>query len=163
MSKELKNITDNIMDQIHEEKIKMRPRAYFVVGSILTFVGLVSSVVVSVFLVGLIRFSLRSHGPMWNYRFDQIMSIFPWWAPIIAIVGLIAGIWLLRKYDFSFKINLKVMIIGFVLAVLVGGWVIDSTGLNDILARRGPMRGMMRQYMQNNIQQFPSPSWGGNR
>lgn len=144
MSKELKNITDNIMDQIHAEKIKMRPRAYFVAGSILTFVGLVSSVVVSVFLVGLIRFSLRSHGKMASYKLDQILSSFPWWAPILAIVGLVVGIWLLRKYDFSFKVNFKVVIIGFILAIVVGGWIVDSIGLNDILIRRGPMQGMMR-------------------
>jgi hypothetical protein len=165
MSKELKNITDNIMGQIHEEKIKMRPKAYFIAGSILTFVGLVSSVVVSVFLVGLIRFSLRSHGPMASYRLDQILSSFTWWAPVLAIVGLIAGIWLLRKYDFSFKVNLKIIIIGFILAVIVGGWVIDSIGLNDALIRRGPMQGMMRQYMQdNNIQgaQGGGPGWGRN-
>lgn len=139
------------MDQIHEEKIKMRPKAYFILGSILTFVGLVSSVVVSIFLVGLIRFSLRLHGPMASYRLDQILSSFPWWAPVLAIVGLVAGIWLLRKYDFSFKVNFKVVIIGFILAVIVGGWIIDSVGLNDALIRRGPMRGMMRQYMQDNI------------
>ncbi len=153
MSKELKNITDNIMDQIHEEKIKMRPKVYFILGSILAFVGLVSSVVVSVFLVGLIRFSLRTHGPMASYRLDQILSSFPWWAPVLAIAGLIAGIWLLRKYDFSFKINFKVVIIGFILAVISGGWVIDSIGLNDALTRRGPMQGMMRQYMHDNNSQ----------
>jgi hypothetical protein len=153
MSKELKNITDNIMDQIHEEKIKMRPKAYFILGSVLTFVGLVSSVVVSVFLVGLIRFSLRAHGPMASYRLDQILSSFPWWAPVFAIAGLVMGIWLLRRYDFSFKVNFKVVIIGFILAVIVGGWIIDSVGLSDALIRRGPMQGVMRQYMQdNNIQ-----------
>jgi hypothetical protein len=165
MSKELKNITDNIMDQIHEEKIKMKPRVYFIAGSILTFLGLVSSVIVSVFLIGLIRFSLRSHGPMASYRLDQILSSFPWWAPVLAIVGLIAGIWLLRKYDFSFKINFKVVIVGFILAVIVGGWIIDSIGLNDFLIRRGPMQGIMRQYMQdNNIQggQGGDPGWGRN-
>ncbi|MFA6294897.1 MAG: hypothetical protein WC666_00545 [Candidatus Paceibacterota bacterium] len=150
MSKESKNITDNIMDQIHEDKIKMRPKIYFVAGSILTFIGLVSSVVVSVFLVGLIRFSLRTHGPMASYRLDQILSIFPWWAPILAIVGLIVGIWLLRKYDFSFKVNFKLIIIGFILAVIVGGWLVDSLGLNDVLIRRGPMQGMMRQYKLHN-------------
>jgi hypothetical protein len=165
MSKELKNITNNIMDQIHEEKIKMKPRMYFIAGSILTFLGLVSSVVISVFLVGLIRFSLRSHGPMASYRLDQILSSFPWWTPVLAIVGLIAGIWLLRKYDFSFKINFKVVIIGFILAVIVGGWVIDSIGLNDVLIRRGPMHGIMRQYMQdNNIQggHGGGQGWGRN-
>lgn len=119
MSKELKNITDNIMDQIHEEKIKMRPKAYFILGSVLTFVGLVSSVVVSVFLVGLIRFSLRAHGPMASYRLDQILSSFPWWAPVFAIAGLVMGIWLLRRYDFSFKVNFKVVIIGFIWLLLL--------------------------------------------
>ena len=166
MSKELKNITNNIMDQIHEEKIKMKPRFYFITGSILTFLGLVSSVVISVFLVGLIRFSMRSHGPMASYRLDQILSVFPWWAPVLAVVGLIAGIWLLRKYDFSFKVNFKIAIIGFILAIIVGGLIIDSIGLNDVLIRRGPMQGLMRQYMEdNNVQggQGGGPGWGRNR
>jgi hypothetical protein len=166
MSKELKNITDNIMDQIHEEKIKMRPKAYFIAGSIITFLGLVFSIVTSIFLVGLIQFYLRAHGPMASYRFDKMLSNFPWWAPVLAIVGFIAGIWLLRKYDFSFKVNFKVVIIGFILALIVGGWIVDSIGLNDVLIRRGPMKGMMRQYMQdNNIQggQGNGQGWRRNR
>jgi len=150
MSKELKNITDRVMDQIHDEKIKMKPKIYFIIGSALTFVGLVSSVIISIFLVGLIRFSLRSHGPMADYRFDKILNSFPWWAMFFAIVGLIVGIWLLRKYDFSFKVNFKLVIIGFILAVVVGGWVVDYVGLNDVLTQRGPMQGIMRQYKQDN-------------
>ena len=137
------------MEQIHGGKIKMRPKLYFIAGSILTFVGLASSVVISVFFIGLIRFSLRSHGPMANYRFDQILSNFPWWALALAIIGLIVGICLLRKYDFSIKLNIKLTIIGFILAVIVGGWIVDSIGLNDILIRRGPMHGIMRQYLQS--------------
>jgi len=150
MPKELKNIKDDIMGQISEEKIKMRPKVYFILGSILTFTGLVSSVVISIFLIGLIRFSLRSHGPMGDYRLDQILSSFPWWAPIMAIIGLIVGIWLLRKYDFTFKVNFKMIIVGFILAIIVSGWIIDSIGLNDTLMRRGPMQGMMRKYFQDN-------------
>lgn len=163
MSKELKNITDPIMSQIRDNKIRMRPRMYFIVGSILTFVGLISSVVVSVFFAGLIRFSLRSHGPMASYRLDQILSSFPWWALVLALGGLIAGIWLLRKYDFSFKLSFKLVIVGFILAIILGGWIVDSLGLNDVLLRRGPMQGMMRQYMlDNNLQGVPGagPGWG---
>jgi len=163
MSKELNNITHNIMDQIHEEKIKMRPKEYFIAGSILTFVGLVSSVVISVFLVGLIRFSFRAHGPMASYRLDQILSSFPWWAPVLAIVGLVAGIWFLRKYDFSFKVNFRVIIVIFILAIIVGGWLIDSLGLNDILIRRGPMRDVMRHYIQDNNIQGNGQGWSKNR
>lgn len=152
---EIKNIGDDVMNQIHGGKLKMRSKLYFIIGSILTFVGLVASTVLSTFLVGLIRFSVRSHGPMGGYRLDQILSSFPWWAPILAIVGLVVGVWLLHQYDFSYKINFKVIIAGFILAIIVGGWIVDSIGLNDVLIRRGPMQGMMRQYMQDRS------DWGG--
>ena len=162
MSKELKNITGAVMDRIHQGKIKMRPRVYFVIGSLLTFIGLVASMLTSVFLVGLMRFSFRSHGPMGEYRLEELLSRFSWWGPVLAILGLVIGIWLLRRYDFSYKINFKAMIFGIVVAIIVAGLVLDMTGLNDVLLRRGPMQGIMRQYFQeNNIQ--PSPGWGGQK
>ncbi len=49
MSKELKNITETVMDKIRHGKIKMRPRVYFIIGSFLTFIGLVASILTSVF------------------------------------------------------------------------------------------------------------------
>ena len=162
MPKDLNNITESVMDQIRSEKIKMHSRVYFILGSILTFVGLVSAIVMSVFFIGLMRFSFRSHGPMGSFRLDQILASFPWWAPVLAIVGLIAGIWLLRKYDFSFKVNFKTLIIGLVLAVIVGGIIVDLSGLNDLLVRRGPMRGMMRQYLQDG-EVWRGPGWNLNR
>jgi uncharacterized membrane protein len=159
MSKELKNITGDVMERIHRDKIKMHSRMYFIIGSVLTFAGLVASILTSVFLVGLMRFSLRAHGPMGEYRLEQLLSSFSWWVPVLAVLGLITGVWLLHRYDFSYKINFKAMIIGFVAAIIVAGWVIDMTGLNDVLLRKGPMQGMMRRYLQeNNIQ--PGSSWG---
>ena len=156
MPKEIKNITENVMEQIHIGKVKMKPKMYFVVGSILTFIGLVSSVVVSVFLFGLIKFSLRAHGRMGQYRFDELVSNFPWWTLVFAIIILVLGIWLIRKYDFSYKKEPWMIILGFVLVILVSGWVIDMTGLNDKLFQHGPMKGMMQNYYPNkNIQNGP--------
>lgn len=154
MSKELKNITEDVMNQIHQGKAKIKPKIYFIIGSILTFAGLISSVVVSIFLVGLIRFSLRTHGPMGQYRFDQIVSTFPWWTIILAILGLVIGIWLIRKYDFSYKRKPWIIILGFVLAIIVAGWTIDEIGLNNTLFHSGPMKGMMRNYFQENNNVF---------
>jgi hypothetical protein len=158
MSKELKNLAGAVMERIHQGKIKMRPRVYFVIGSLLTFIGLVASMLTSVFLVGLMRFSWRSHGPMGEYRLDQLLSSFPWWVPVIAIFGLVIGIRLLHRYDFSYKINFKVIIVGIIVVILVAGWLIDMSGLNDTLLHRGPMQGMMRQYLEeNNIE--PMQGW----
>jgi hypothetical protein len=150
MSKELNTITRSVMDRIHRDKIKMRPKVFFTIGAFLAFLGLVASILVSVFLIGLIRFSLRVHGPMGQYRLDQMISSFPWWIVIIAILGLVIGIWLLRRYDFSYKINFKLVVIGFVVAIIVAGWVIDMSGLNDALYRQGPRQGIMKQYFQEN-------------
>ena len=103
MSKELKNITESVMEQIHLGKAKMKPKMYFIIGSILTFIGLISSVIVSTFLVGLTRFSLRAHGPMGQYRFDQIISNFPWWTLVFAVfgLGLLIKIWRKLSPDYA--------------------------------------------------------------
>ncbi|MFA5991066.1 MAG: hypothetical protein WC794_02345 [Candidatus Doudnabacteria bacterium] len=160
MPTELKNVTATVMDKIHHDKIKMRSKMYFVFGSFLAFMGLIASMLISVFLVGLLRFSLRSHGPMGEYRLEQILSNFPWWAVVVAILGLFIGAWLLRRYDFSYKFNFKLLVAGFVVAIILAGWVFDMAGLNDILFRQGPMQGIMRQYQQQNNSQ-PSQWRGG--
>jgi len=160
MSEELKNVTKSVLERIHHEKITMRPRIYFVLGSMLAFIGLTASILTSVFLFSLLRFSLRSHGPMGTYRWEQLVSNFPWWALFVALFGLILGIWLLRRYEFSYKIDFRVIALGFILAIIATGFVLDMTGLSDVLSRQGPMKGMMRQYIPGENTQ-PNPLNGG--
>jgi hypothetical protein len=148
MSKELNNMSKTVMDKINHDKIKMHPKAYFVAGSALALMGLTASIIVSVFLIALLKFSLRTHGPMGGYRLDQILSSFPWWALIVAILGLVSGIWIIRRYDFSYKINFAAMVFGFIVAIIIGGLIMDATGLNDALFQRGPGQGVMRRYLQ---------------
>ncbi|MBP6060731.1 MAG: hypothetical protein KA515_01855 [Candidatus Pacebacteria bacterium] len=157
MSKELKDITENVMSQIHQGKIKMKPKIYFIIGSILTFLGAVSAFIVSIFLTSLIRFSLRTHlGQGAQYKLDQMLSNFPWWIVIFTIISLSIGIWLVRKYDFSYKIKPWAMVLSFILIIVVAGFAIDMMGLNDTLRHRGPMKGMMSKYFQNNT---PQQDW----
>jgi uncharacterized protein YacL len=148
MSKDLKNITENVMNQIHQGKAKMKPKIYFIIGSILTLVGLIFTVIISTFLVGLIKFSLRTHGPKGEYRLDQMISTFPWWTIVLAILGLVIGIWLIRQYDFSYKKNPWIIITGFIIAIVVAGFIVDMTGLNDSMFRRGPMKEIMGNHTQ---------------
>ena len=103
MSNKQIDISQKVMEQIHEKDIRMKPRYYFIFGTLLLFISMVLTVIGSVFLLSLTRFALRSHGPMGQYRLDQLLSSFPWWAPLLAIAGLVLGILLLKKYDFSYK------------------------------------------------------------
>lgn len=148
MSKELKNIADNVMNQIRQDKLKMRPKIYFIAGSIFTFVGMVASIATSIFAIGLIKFFLRSNGAIFSHKLDRLISTFPWWILALAILGLVAGIILIRKYDFSYKINIKMAIALIVLTVLASGWLVDIMGFNDLLFRKGLMHGIMRNNSQ---------------
>lgn len=154
MSKELKNLTKSVMGQIHQGKVKMRPKIYFILGSIFTFVGLVLSILTSVFLISFIRFSLLSRGPMGEYRLEELLSHFSWFGPMFAVLGLMVGIWFLLQYDFSYKVNFKVIVAVFVTAVIVAGIILDMTGLNDVVFRHGKMRGKMQWYLQENNTKF---------
>ena len=112
------------MNQIHEGKAKMKPRIYFVIGSILTFLGLVFSTIVSIFFIGLLRFSFRTHyGWRAQYKLNQMLSDFPWWILIPAIVSLVFGVLIIRKYDFSYKIKPWIVIVIFILVMIFAGWI----------------------------------------
>ena len=137
-------ISKNVMEKIRSGEVKMHSRWYFVLGSLALLAGVVSSVIVATFFVSLTSFALRAHGPGGAYRLQEILASFPWWAPILALVGLGLGIWLLKKYDFSYKRNFVLIIVGLLLAILIAGIAIDYLGLNDTWMKRGPMR----QYWQ---------------
>lgn len=134
------------MSKIKTEHIKMKPKWYFWLGSLSIFISLVSLVIISIFLISLITFSLKSHGPMGAIRYQQIISNFPWWAPIIVIIGLITGIKLFKKYDFSYKKNFLFIIVIFISAVLFAGVLIDILGFDNLWIKRGPMRRFYQQY-----------------
>lgn len=134
------------MSQVKTGKIVMKPRWYFIAGSLLFFGGLVALITGVIFLVNLTTFALRRHGPMASWRLQTMIENFPWWAPIFAVIGIILGVGLLKKYDFSYKKNFTTIIAFFILAVLFAGFLIDKLGLNDYWARRGPMQKFYQRF-----------------
>ncbi len=140
------DLTREVMEKIRAGEVKMRSRWYFVGGSAAMLVGVIAALVLAVFAVSLISFSLRTHGPMGSFRLQQILASFPWWAPILAIVGLGLGIWLLRRYDFSYKRNFSYLVAVALVAIILAGVAIDYLGLDDIWLKRGPMRQYMQQF-----------------
>lgn len=150
MPKRQINITKNVMSKIKKEEIKMKPRWYFVVGSVSAFLAVVGLIIFSVFLISLVTFSLRSHGPMGEVRMQEILSNFPWWALVLAIVGMAGGITMLRKYDFSYKKNFMYIILAVIVAVLVSGVLINFLGFDNLWIRRGPMRKFYQRYENRN-------------
>ena len=161
MSKQLKkapvNLEKNIMDRVKTGSVRMKPRWYFVLGSLALSAGLAGIATVLIFVNNLAFFLLRQHGPMGEWRLQQILNSFTWWLPILAMAGIFMGIKLLQKYDFSYKKNFGLLIIGLLISLIFASALIDYLGFNEIWSRQGPMRRFYpkwQQTEQNNLD-FP--------
>ncbi|KKR51743.1 MAG: hypothetical protein UT89_C0009G0010 [Parcubacteria group bacterium GW2011_GWE1_40_20] len=140
IEQKMANFEKEVMSKVTSGQITMKPKWYFVLGSVFSIAGLAALSVASVFLVNVMMFSLRRHGPMGQWKLEAMLGSFPIWIPILAISGVTLGIWLLKKYDFSYKKNFLVITVGFIASIIVAGFIIDQLGLNDIWSKRGTMR-----------------------
>lgn len=146
------------MLKIKSGEIKIKPKWYFVVGSFSSVLGLVGMVLVIIFCTNLFLFTLRTNSYMKGYRLEQIISNFPWWALFIAVLGVGLGIYLLKKFDFSYRKNFVFIVAVIILAIFTASWLFDSLGINDVFMRRGMMNKIYQKYdgrgmmnMHNNI------------
>lgn len=134
------DINSVVMNKIRTGEIKIKPRIYFITGSVAVITGLILSSISVIFLINLIFFLSRAHGPMRDFRLDAILASLPIWVPVLAVVAVVGGIILLKKYDFSYQKNFS-LILAVSIFVLIGtAWILDYSHLNDLWFKRGPMR-----------------------
>lgn len=138
------------MEKIEKGEIKMKPKWYFILGSLTLFVGAVATTIFSIFFLNFLFFLMRKHyGPMYQYRLQQIISQFPWWILILAILGLIIGIRLLKEYDFSYKKNFFYIIFAYIFAVVISAYLIDYFNLNRFFYGQGWRRFYFKEQRKN--------------
>lgn len=142
------NFEKEVMSKIKKGEITMKPKWYFVVGSLITGAGLVGVSIGAIFLLNLTLFLLRKRGPGF-IRLELMLASFPWWVPALAIIAVVIGIWLLKKYDFSYKKNFLLIIISFIASIVIAAWLIDYLGLNETWSRRGPMKRFYNRIQEN--------------
>ena len=148
------NMETIVMEKIKSGKVEMKPRWYFVAGSILMTAGFVGLMAGAVFMVNLTIFLIRKRGPGYG-RLEMMLDSFPLWVPVLAVTGIILGIWMLKKYDFSYKKNFYLIIMGIITSVMIAGLLIYYSGLNDVWSHKGVVRGLYQQSENSN----PTPGW----
>jgi hypothetical protein len=145
MPKEKTDLTKKVMTQIEKKGVRMRPRLYFVLGSVLLGIGLGMAVVFGAFFFNLAFFRLRVHEPLGFLWFGQFglrpfFFTFPWLRLFLAFIFIILGIVLLRRYEISYKKSFLVLAISLVILVLTAGFLIDRIGFNEQVRRIPPMQ-----------------------
>lgn len=133
-----------VMEQIRSGNVTMRPRWYFWLGSVLSVLGLIAAGFVALLSFNILIFSLRQHGPMGQWRLEQLVASFPWWVVPLAVISLAVGVWLLRRYDFAYRRNFVAILTVMLASLVFSAWLINASGWFDQFVQQGPMRRMMR-------------------
>lgn len=138
------------MQKVKLNEIVMKPRWYFILGSLLSVIGLISFSIAAIFLVDLTLFLIKQHGPMGEWRLQLMLQSFPLWIPFLAFISLIPGVWILKQFDFSYKKNFFLIICGFIISIVLAAIVLDYSGLDTLWYKQGPMRRFYQQINQDN-------------
>lgn len=146
------DIANKIKEKINTGELKMKPKGYFVLGSILATIGIILFGVMGTFVTSVLIHRIkmqRFFSELGNVPFGRktpyILVNFPWELLILSIVFLIIGLYLIKKFDVSYKKSFILLIIVFVSVVLVTAIGIDKIGIHD---RFKKIPRMQRLYMQ---------------
>lgn len=149
-----KTLAEKISERIKQQHLHMRPRAYFIAGSVLLGAGLVATLLVAVFFVGVIIFRLRVNGAFTYLNgpggFAPFIDNIPWVPLVIALVGIGGGILIMKKFEFSYKHAFLGIAGGAILSIGVLGIVIDTAGLPERAENVTPLRPLLHMKYSNN-------------
>lgn len=122
----------DILKKIKSGDVAMKPRWHFALRSSMLLLGVVFVSLLVVYLISFIMFFLRQSGigfaPLYGFRGITIFVMNSPWLLIASAGALLLVVQqLVREYSFSFKRPLLYSMIGIVLAVLLGSYVIGQT------------------------------------
>lgn len=141
MTKKISKTTREVMKKIQKQEVKMRPRAYFVLGSMLLGAGIVGVLLVTVFLTGAVFFKLRISEAVQYLGLGKpglrfFVRSFPWKVMGLAGLSFWSGSWMLKKHSKAYKVGLGWLVLGAVVTVIGLGALVDRAGVNEKLERR---------------------------
>src|SRR5258708_15496816 len=137
-----KSFKERVFADIAMKDVKVYSKAHFVARMTLLVVVAALALVVSVFLVNYVFFSLRISGRSSLLNFGArgiypLLIFFPWTVLLIDIALLILVEWLLKKFRFGYRSPTIYLLLALVAATMSAGYFIDrGTGFNEVLLRQ---------------------------
>lgn len=145
-----KDMAADIMLAIKKGEVTMRPKAYFVIGSLLLGAGLAAALTIALLFLTASAFHLKNAGSIEFLRYGGVgvpffIRMFPWKPLFLAVLGIVGGLSFLKKYDVSYKKNFVHISLALVGALIVFAMVFDHVGINERLGRIKRFEPLYRQ------------------
>lgn len=128
------------MDRIRSGRVSMRPKIYFIAGSVLFAGSVAVLVIVGVFAVSAAAFQVRMVSPLQFIGLGGpgigfMASAMPWAAILAAVAGLWGSVRLLKHYDFSYRRNFAAISFVALAGAILAGSFLSVSGFTEL---RGP-------------------------
>jgi hypothetical protein len=147
------NLKEKLLSQIKDGKVHMTPRVAYVAQLVALAATSIAIVVVTVFIVNFIFFSMRiaasetllmfgTHGAL------SFLYFFPWPLALLDVGLVFLFQWLIRKFKFGYSVPILYVVGTLVVGAFAIGLVIDrGTSFNDAVHERRahlppPLRGL---------------------
>jgi hypothetical protein len=140
------DISAKVMDEIETNHIVMRPRWHFALMSLTGALGVITLSIVTVYLVNIISLTIRIQSidrPMYGARqhLAELISGFPWWMIIVAVIAMGALVWILRQQGRLYRIRLGWLIAAVIAGSVLLGLLFSISPLNQL--HIGPSQNML--------------------
>ncbi len=149
------DIRKKVMSEIKSGHVTMKPRIYFLVGSILTGFGIASSLFSTLAIITFTFFRVRRFGLMgllWQGK--PLFAPMPILVLIFSLFALWGGLKLIKRCEFAYKYNFISIVITVITLVLTLGFLFDNLGANKHLERNPRLK---PYYQQNQPGFSPKP------
>lgn len=138
MNNNQKKLKDKILDKIKTGNIKMKPKSYFALKTILVLALIVVTVVILSFLVSFVIFSIRESSRLFLLGFGDagirtFFITFPWFLLVIEIILLIIVDILLKHFKFAYKTPFIYLILSTTIFVMVISVFVSVTPVHETL------------------------------
>jgi len=139
------NLTEKILGKLRSGEFKMKPKVYFILKATLIVLSVLVVALFVLFLISFISFALRANGvlvlPIFGFRgFGAFLSSVPWLLVVAALLLIGVLEMLFKHFAFTYRRPILYSILGILIVVLLGTFIIDRTPLHPGLFDRAHER-----------------------
>jgi hypothetical protein len=133
-----KPIQERVLEEIKEGRVSMRPRWRFVLQAVMCAVGVIILILALLYLGSFILFSLRKNGVWFTPTFGfqgwyRFVSSLPWLLILFSMIFMGILEILVRRYSFAYRRPIFYSMLGIIVFVIFGGFLISRTSLHRSL------------------------------
>lgn len=137
-----KKLTSSIIQRIKKDHLKIKPKWMFMLGTILSLLGLFASGVLTLFAIQLIKFRLTHPGFGATRKIAYLLSTLPLYVPILALASLLLGYYILKRFDFSYRQNRASIFVIILLSLIAGSHILSQLKIDEFLTSKRIFRQM---------------------